>query len=95
MLLSSWSGLYFYLFIFFFWFSFPLFFFFPLLIPFFFFFFQRREPAHNEKERAEEIANDEGFGVKSISYFGGVALLVNNITGPAMVTIAPMFQNAG
>jgi len=37
----------------------------------------------------------EGFGVKQIGFIGGVALMVNNITGPGMVTIPVMFQQAG
>jgi len=39
-------------------------------------------------------AKDAGGG-KTIGYVGGVSLLINNITGPAMVTMPLLFQNAG
>jgi hypothetical protein len=37
----------------------------------------------------------EGFGEKSIGFGGGLALLWNNITGPAMVTLPAVYMNAG
>lgn len=36
-----------------------------------------------------------GFGNKTIGFFGGFALLVNNMTGPGMTAIPPIFQQAG
>lgn len=36
-----------------------------------------------------------GFGNKTIGFVGGLSLLINNITGPAMVTIPLVYQNAG
>jgi len=38
---------------------------------------------------------DGGFGHKTIGYVGGLSLLINNITGPAMVTIPLVYQSAG
>lgn len=32
------------------------------------------------------------FGCKSISFFGSIVLLVNNVMGPAMVTIPLVFH---
>jgi hypothetical protein len=43
-------------------------------------------------KKQEDVA---GFGGKTIGFIGGLSLLVNNITGPAMVTIPLVFQNAG
>lgn len=37
----------------------------------------------------------DGFGTKTIGYFGGVCLLANNITGPGMVQLPQMFQQTG
>jgi hypothetical protein len=37
----------------------------------------------------------EGFGAKTIAMFGGFSLLANNITGPGMVQIPLLFQQAG
>lgn len=36
-----------------------------------------------------------GFGGKTIGFVGGLSLLINNITGPAMVTIPLVYQGAG
>jgi hypothetical protein len=40
------------------------------------------------------VAGD-GFGEKSIGLLGGLSLLWNNITGPAMVALAGVYMNAG
>lgn len=37
----------------------------------------------------------EDGGGKTIGFIGGLSLLINNITGPAMVTMPLLFQNAG
>lgn len=44
------------------------------------------------KKPAEDAS---GFGAKSIGFIGGLSLLINNITGPAMVTIPLVYQGAG
>ena len=48
----------------------------------------------NEGETSEHKSND-GFGKKTIGFFGGWCLLWNNITGPGMVTLVTIFQEAG
>lgn len=40
----------------------------------------------------EEVGNSKE---KTIGLVGGISLLINNITGPAMVTIPLLYQNAG
>jgi len=44
------------------------------------------------KEKEEQ---SNGFGHKTIGFVGGLSLLINNITGPAMVTIPLVYQTAG
>ena len=41
------------------------------------------------------VSHGAGFGAKTIGFFGGFALLVNNMTGPGMTAIPPIFQQAG
>lgn len=41
------------------------------------------------------VTAGEGFGEKNIGLLGGVSLLWNNITGPAMVALAGVYMNAG
>jgi hypothetical protein len=43
-------------------------------------------------KQTEEVS---GFGHKTIGFIGGLSLLINNITGPAMVTIPLVYQGAG
>eukprot|EP01094_Clydonella_sp_ATCC50884_P006758 TRINITY_DN1594_c0_g2_i1.p1 TRINITY_DN1594_c0_g2~~TRINITY_DN1594_c0_g2_i1.p1 ORF type:complete len:412 (-),score=121.43 TRINITY_DN1594_c0_g2_i1:1068-2303(-) len=43
----------------------------------------------------DENAKKDGFGSKQIGFFAGVALLFNNITGPAMIDIPVLYQQAG
>jgi Transmembrane amino acid transporter protein len=38
---------------------------------------------------------DAGFGGKTIGFFGGFSLLVNNMSGPGMMEIPSIFQEAG
>jgi len=33
-------------------------------------------------EEVQKNTHADGYGVKSISFFGGLCLLINNITGP-------------
>lgn len=44
---------------------------------------------------AAEVEEEHVGGEKDIGGFGGFALLVNNITGPAMVTLPILYQQAG
>jgi len=41
------------------------------------------------------LPKNSGFGKKTINFFGGFSLLVNNMTGPGMVLIPPLLQAAG
>eukprot|EP01113_Clastostelium_recurvatum_P020372 TRINITY_DN2416_c0_g1_i4.p1 TRINITY_DN2416_c0_g1~~TRINITY_DN2416_c0_g1_i4.p1 ORF type:complete len:526 (-),score=90.87 TRINITY_DN2416_c0_g1_i4:1051-2628(-) len=38
---------------------------------------------------------EDGFGGKNISFFGSISLITNNMTGPTMITIPVVFQQAG
>ena len=38
---------------------------------------------------------DNWFGGKTIGYFAGIALLINNITGPGVPQLPNMFAEAG
>jgi amino acid permease len=54
----------------------------------------------NEKEETKHLevqSTERGSigGGKDISFFGGISLLVNNLTGPALVTIPIIYQQAG
>lgn len=40
-------------------------------------------------------AKEDGFGLKTIGFFGSFCLLVNSITGAGMIQIPGMFQEAG
>ena len=51
---------------------------------------QRGRSFMEEKEDATK-----GFGGKNISYFAGIALLINNITGPGVPQLPNMFAEAG
>eukprot|EP01087_Luapelamoeba_hula_P014537 TRINITY_DN4273_c0_g1_i2.p2 TRINITY_DN4273_c0_g1~~TRINITY_DN4273_c0_g1_i2.p2 ORF type:complete len:240 (+),score=37.56 TRINITY_DN4273_c0_g1_i2:115-834(+) len=52
-----------------------------------------RELIENVQKNASPGA--DGFGEKRITFFGGVSLLLNNITGPGMVQLPQIFQQAG
>eukprot|EP00045_Choanoeca_perplexa_P005989 m.50187 g.50187 ORF g.50187 m.50187 type:complete len:387 (-) comp13400_c0_seq1:487-1647(-) len=41
------------------------------------------------------LHHDSWFGGKTIGYFAGVALLINNITGPGVPSLANMFAESG
>jgi len=41
------------------------------------------------------LQHDDWFGGKTIGMFGGVALLINNITGPGVPSLPNMFAEAG
>ncbi|EGC28531.1 hypothetical protein DICPUDRAFT_51794 [Dictyostelium purpureum] len=45
------------------------------------------------KEHKEEL--EKSFGHKTIGFFGGVSLLIGNMTGPAMVSTSLVFQQGG
>ena len=45
--------------------------------------------------RAQIGEHSSGFGLKKITAFGSFALLVNNMTGAAIVDIPGLFQTAG
>ena len=49
----------------------------------------------DDPEQQRKAEHGSGFGHKTIGFFGGFALLVNNMTGPGMTAIPPIFQQAG
>lgn len=46
------------------------------------------------EKKNKDILHAQGFGKKTIGFFPGVALLVNNITGPGLVTTCLLFQGS-
>eukprot|EP00730_Choanoeca_flexa_P018280 TRINITY_DN8881_c0_g1_i4.p1 TRINITY_DN8881_c0_g1~~TRINITY_DN8881_c0_g1_i4.p1 ORF type:complete len:575 (+),score=100.50 TRINITY_DN8881_c0_g1_i4:157-1881(+) len=48
-----------------------------------------------DKEFMGHLHHDSWFGGKTIGYFAGVALLINNITGPGVPSLANMFAESG
>lgn len=46
-------------------------------------------------EKSKDEKDAAAFGHKTIGFIGGLSLLMNNITGPAMVTIPLVYQAAG
>ena len=44
---------------------------------------------------ASHSGHDSGFGSKTIGTFAGIALLINNITGPGVPGLPNMFSEAG
>lgn len=46
-------------------------------------------------EKESLVQKETGFGNKTIGFVGGLSLLINNVTGPAMVTIPLVYQSAG
>jgi hypothetical protein len=60
--------------------------------------FWKRKGSNSEEERLlddEPTNQKEGFGDKSIPFWGGFCLLLNNTTGPAMVGLPVLYQQAG
>jgi len=49
--------------------------------------------SHLSEEKLIEF--EKGFGHKTIGWFGSFCLTMNNITGPGMVSIPMVFQQAG
>lgn len=49
----------------------------------------------HEHDDGRHHNKNEGFGSKTIGFFGGFALLVNNMSGPGMMQIPYIFQQAG
>jgi hypothetical protein len=43
----------------------------------------------------EQVAKSSGFGGKTIGFVGGFSLLVSNLTGPGLVSLALVYQDAG
>ena len=63
---------------------------------------RRYDPFPDDAGASDELDGSEHsriggtvFGPKSIGFFGGIALMVNNITGPGVVQLAPMFVQSG
>eukprot|EP00056_Hartaetosiga_gracilis_P022065 m.28030 g.28030 ORF g.28030 m.28030 type:complete len:612 (-) comp9419_c0_seq1:127-1962(-) len=49
----------------------------------------------SQKKFMSHLKHDEWFGKKTIGFFAGVALLINNITGPGVPSIPNMFVESG
>ena len=62
---------------------------------------QRSEALRRGKSFMQEVSAksdpefDNWFGGKTIGYFAGIALLINNITGPGVPQLPNMFAEAG
>ena len=44
-------------------------------------------------EEVQKNTHADGYGVKSISFFGGLCLLINNITGPGEYFLSITFRS--
>lgn len=54
-----------------------------------------RDMQRGKSFMVEKAEATQGFGGKNISYFAGIALLINNITGPGVPQLPNMFAEAG